>query len=78
MDLRMAVLVMRVVPAQYAFVIHTVNPATRDEDEIYCELVKVLLSTHRTDRQTRITLIFFTLCHYFASAGVDPRNGNCL
>uniref|UniRef100_A0A7S1X676 Pyruvate phosphate dikinase AMP/ATP-binding domain-containing protein n=1 Tax=Tetraselmis chuii TaxID=63592 RepID=A0A7S1X676_9CHLO len=45
MDLRMAVLVMRVVPAQYAFVIHTVNPATRDEDEIYCELVKGLGET---------------------------------
>jgi alpha-glucan, water dikinase len=28
MDLRMAVLVQRVVPAQYAFVIHTVNPST--------------------------------------------------
>lgn len=28
MDLRMAVLVQRVVPADYAFVIHTVNPST--------------------------------------------------
>lgn len=28
MDLRMAVLVQRVVPAEYAFVIHTVNPST--------------------------------------------------
>ncbi len=32
----------RVVPAQYAFVIHTRNPATNDESEIYCELVKGL------------------------------------
>lgn len=42
MDLRMAVLVQRVVPAQYAFVIHTKNPSTGDADEIYCELVKGL------------------------------------
>jgi len=45
MDLRMAVLVMRVVPAQYAFVIHTMNPSTRDETEVYCELVKGLGET---------------------------------
>lgn len=40
MDVRMAVLVMQVVPADYAFVIHTVNPATNDAEEVYCELVK--------------------------------------
>mmetsp|Transcript_39261 Transcript_39261/g.92974 ORF Transcript_39261/g.92974 Transcript_39261/m.92974 type:complete len:1415 (-) Transcript_39261:222-4466(-) len=45
MDLRMAVLVMRVVPAQYAFVIHTMNPSTRDTNEVYCELVKGLGET---------------------------------
>jgi len=33
-DLRMAVLVQRVVPAAYAFVIHTQNPATGDSDEV--------------------------------------------
>ena len=32
-DLRMAVLVQRVVPAAYAFVIHTHNPATGAADE---------------------------------------------
>lgn len=32
----------RVVPAQYAFVIHTKNPSTNDDNEIYCELVKGL------------------------------------
>ena len=32
----------RVVPAQYAFVIHTTNPSTGDSSEIYCELVKGL------------------------------------
>ena len=37
--LRMAVLVQRVVPAAYAFVIHTRNPATGDEGEVFCELV---------------------------------------
>lgn len=30
------------VPAQYAFVIHTRNPSTGDPDEIYCELVRGL------------------------------------
>lgn len=37
--LRMAVLVQRVVPAAYAFVIHTRNPATGDDGEVFCELV---------------------------------------
>lgn len=41
-DVRMAVLVQRVVPARYAFVIHTTNPMTGDESEIYCELVQGL------------------------------------
>eukprot|EP00210_Caulerpa_lentillifera_P004353 g4151.t1 len=41
-NLRMAVLVQRVVPAEYAFVIHTKNPSNGKEDEIYCELVKGL------------------------------------
>ncbi|WPT16709.1 Alpha-glucan water dikinase [Picochlorum sp. SENEW3] len=39
-DVTMAVLVQKVVQAKYAFVIHTTNPMTGDEDEIYCELVK--------------------------------------
>lgn len=38
-DLSMAVLAQRVVPARYAFVIHTVNPISKDAGEIYCELV---------------------------------------
>ena len=37
--LRMAVLVQKVVPAAYAFVIHTRNPATGDVGEVFCELV---------------------------------------
>jgi alpha-glucan,water dikinase len=41
-DVRMAVLCQRVVPAQYAFVIHTTNPTNGDEGEIYCELVRGL------------------------------------
>lgn len=41
-DLRMAVLVQRVVPAAYAFVIHTENPSTGAADEIYAEVVKGL------------------------------------
>lgn len=38
-DLRMAVLVQRVVPAAYAFVIHTENPSSGAADEIYAEVV---------------------------------------
>ena len=39
LDLRMAVLVQRVVPAAYAFVIHTENPTNGKRDEIFAELV---------------------------------------
>ncbi|QDZ23333.1 alpha-glucan water dikinase [Chloropicon primus] len=42
MDVRMAVLIQKVVNAEYAFVIHTTNPSTGDEGEIYCEVVKGL------------------------------------
>ncbi|EFN51271.1 hypothetical protein CHLNCDRAFT_37464 [Chlorella variabilis] len=38
-DVRMAVLCQRIVPAQYAYVIHTTNPTNGDAGEIYCELV---------------------------------------
>ena len=41
-DLRMAVLVQRVVPAEYAYVIHTQNPSSGSPDEIYAEVVKGL------------------------------------
>uniref|UniRef100_A0A383VC26 Uncharacterized protein n=1 Tax=Tetradesmus obliquus TaxID=3088 RepID=A0A383VC26_TETOB len=41
-DVRMAVCVMRVVPARYAFVIHTKNPSNNDANEVFCELVKGL------------------------------------
>ena len=42
MDVRMAVLIQKVVNAKYAFVIHTSNPSTGDPGEIYCEVVKGL------------------------------------
>ena len=32
----------RVVPAQYAFVIHTKNPSNNDEEEVFCEMVRGL------------------------------------
>lgn len=41
-DLRMAVLVQRVVPAEYAFVLHTRNPSNGCAEEIYAEVVKGL------------------------------------
>ncbi len=41
-DVRMAVLVQQVVPAHYAFVIHTKNPSNNDETEVFCEMVRGL------------------------------------
>ncbi|KAK9809702.1 hypothetical protein WJX73_007079 [Symbiochloris irregularis] len=38
-DLRMAVLVQRVVPAAYAYVIHTENPTNNSPDEVFAEVV---------------------------------------
>jgi alpha-glucan,water dikinase len=38
-DLFMAVLIQQVVEAQYAFVIHTINPSTGNPDELYAEVV---------------------------------------
>lgn len=35
----MAVLVQRLVEAEYAFVVHTVNPSNNDEKEMYAEIV---------------------------------------
>ncbi|MGE5238076.1 MAG: phosphohistidine-like domain-containing protein [Chloroflexota bacterium] len=43
--LHMAVLVQEVVPAEYAFVIHTVNPLNRAKDEVYAEVVPGLGET---------------------------------
>lgn len=44
-DLCMAVLVQEVVQADYAFVIHTINPSNGDSSEIYAEVVKGLGET---------------------------------
>ncbi|KAJ9563988.1 hypothetical protein OSB04_009148 [Centaurea solstitialis] len=41
----MAVLVQEIINADYAFVIHTTNPSSGDESEIYAELVKGLGET---------------------------------
>eukprot|EP00931_Biecheleriopsis_adriatica_P076364 TRINITY_DN5007_c0_g1_i2.p1 TRINITY_DN5007_c0_g1~~TRINITY_DN5007_c0_g1_i2.p1 ORF type:complete len:2309 (-),score=523.43 TRINITY_DN5007_c0_g1_i2:77-6955(-) len=38
-DLNMAVLVQELLPAKYAFVLHTKNPFTHDPDEVYGEVV---------------------------------------
>jgi alpha-glucan,water dikinase len=38
-SLRMAVLIQQVVPADYAYVIHTANPLTGNREEIYAEVV---------------------------------------
>ena len=35
----MAVLIQQVVPADYAFVIHTVNPSNGNRDELFAEVV---------------------------------------
>ncbi len=52
-SVRMAVLVQRVVPAQYAFVIHTRNPSNNDEREVFCELVKGLGESVAVARKAR-------------------------
>ncbi|KAK3278362.1 alpha-glucan water dikinase [Cymbomonas tetramitiformis] len=44
-DLCMAVLCQQVVPAEYAFVVHTTNPSTGNDQEIYAEVVKGLGET---------------------------------
>lgn len=44
-NLRMSVLCQRIIPADYAFVIHTVNPSTQDEKEVYAEVVRGLGET---------------------------------
>ena len=38
-DIRMAVLVQKIISADYAFVIHTKNPSNNDENELYAEVV---------------------------------------
>jgi alpha-glucan,water dikinase len=38
-SLQMAVLIQEVVPADYAFVIHTANPLTKEREEIFAEVV---------------------------------------
>lgn len=43
--LYMAVLIQKVVNAEYAFVIHTANPFTTDKDELYAEIVHGLGET---------------------------------
>jgi alpha-glucan,water dikinase len=44
-SLQMAVLIQQVVPADYAYVIHTANPITRDRNEIFAEVVPGLGET---------------------------------
>lgn len=44
-DIFMAVLIQQVVEAEYAFVIHTVNPFTQDRNELYAEIVPGLGET---------------------------------
>jgi alpha-glucan,water dikinase len=44
-DLLMAVLIQQVIAADYAFVLHTVNPFTGERDELYAELVAGLGET---------------------------------
>ena len=44
-DLSMAVLIQEIVKAEYSFVIHTVNPFTGNQDELYAEVVPGLGET---------------------------------
>jgi alpha-glucan,water dikinase len=38
-DIRMAVLIQKIIPSDFAFVIHTKNPSNNDENELYAEVV---------------------------------------
>ena len=38
-DIRMAVLCQKIIPAEYAYVIHTKNPSTNDTNEVFAEVV---------------------------------------
>ena len=38
-DIYMAVLCQKIIPSEYAFVIHTKNPSSNNMDEVYCEVV---------------------------------------
>jgi alpha-glucan,water dikinase len=35
----MAVLAQKIIPADYSYVIHTKNPSTNDDNEVYAEVV---------------------------------------
>ena len=37
-DIRMAVLCQKIIPAEYAYVIHTKNPSTNDKNEVFAEV----------------------------------------
>jgi len=41
-DIYMAVLVQKIIPAQYAYVIHTTNPTNGEDDEVYAEACRGL------------------------------------
>jgi alpha-glucan,water dikinase len=65
--LRMAVLIQQVVPAEYAFVIHTANPLTGDLAEVYAEVVLGLGETLVGNYPGR------ALGFVCAKAGLEPR-----
>lgn len=48
-DLCMSVLVQEIIRADYAFVIHTTNPSTEDESEIYAEVCAKVLALKKTN-----------------------------
>lgn len=72
----MAVLVQEIIQADYAFVVHTTNPSTEDETEIYAEvklkdvmederstlssLYWLYLSCRREDMSFGFVLVYFT------------------
>ena len=39
-QIKISVLCQKIIPAEYAFVIHTKNPSNNNENELYCEIVK--------------------------------------
>lgn len=65
----MAILVQKIIPADYAFVIHTKNPMNNSEEELYAEVVygmgETLVGTYEgqslsfTYNKSKISMISF-------------------
>lgn len=78
-DVRMAVCVMRVVPARYAFVIHTKNPSNNDANEVRACAICVQQALQQRKQANCRTCVVWQggcVCHLvIAPAAGDPAGG---